>query len=517
MSKIDDGWNFMINQMETSAGALQGQQYVQRVKEEISDLFSALQMDGSEKFNLQVDQLKGFSAETWHAGTFNIDSALKGNSNRAYKLAENGHASVDIKLGSGEEYSLKYYKTAEESAKHQAWNVKQAYSKYLSEAKQRNAKDTLSFTEYCDKYGYNENDIYDVMQSVYRGQGRIIPSDQLEQAKEYLREKIAKEASQVGENRRALYRNYLDTLESITDHIEDKDGTVSYRLTKEQSEKLAQMSKDQSIDLEQFGITTDKLITNKFIINQALKSGYTSAVISLVLQVAPEIFKAIEYAINNDGINVKKLKELGLHALSIEAKGFICGAASSALTISCQAGKLGVALTRVDAPIIGTMTVLLLNTIENSFKVAVGQMKPQAMGIELSKELLISGASIGCGYLFQMAFPELPVLGYMLGSFVGSTMASLIVGIAEKTIISYCVDSGFTCFGLVEQDYVIPQEALEVAGIEVFEYKKFKYEKFQPKSFQFKKFEPRRFAFGGIEIYPIRRGMIGVRKVGYTY
>lgn len=61
-------------------------------------------------------------------------------------------------------------------------------------------------------------------------------------------------------------------------------------------------------------------------------------------------------------------------------------------------------------------------------------------------------------------FPELPGIGFALGSLLGCSVA-VVYNIGKK-LISFCVDTGFTCFGLVEQNYELPEEVLHEMGIE---------------------------------------------------
>lgn len=59
----------------------------------------------------------------------------------------------------------------------------------------------------------------------------------------------------------------------------------------------------------------------------------------------------------------------------------------------------------------------------------------------------------------------------------------------------------FTMFGLVEQDYTLPKEIIEQMGIETFEYESFQYDTFEPDT---------------LDITFLRRGVIGILKVGYV-
>lgn len=116
---------------------------------------------------------------------------------------------------------------------------------------------------------------------------------------------------------------------------------------------------------------------------------------------------------------------------------------------------------------VGAVTVIVLDTMKNSCHVACGKMTTREMGTQLTKEILISSASLAGGTVGQMVLPELPVLGYMLGSFVGSIVASLTINMAEKTILSFCADTGFSFFGLVDQNYELPKEIIERLGLDV--------------------------------------------------
>lgn len=38
--------------------------------------------------------------------------------------------------------------------------------------------------------------------------------------------------------------------------------------------------------------------------------------------------------------------------------------------------------------------------------------------------------------------------------------------VGKNKLISFCKDSGFTCFGLVDQNYAVPEELLKEMGVE---------------------------------------------------
>lgn len=81
--------------------------------------------------------------------------------------------------------------------------------------------------------------------------------------------------------------------------------------------------------------------------------------------------------------------------------------------------------------------------------------------------------------------------------------------------MSFCVDTGFTMFGLVKQDYTLPEDVLKDIGIDVFKYEKFLPVQFQQQCFSAITFERQKFEANTLGIRILRRGVIGVSEVGY--
>ena len=128
--------------------------------------------------------------------------------------------------------------------------------------------------------------------------------------------------------------------------------------------------------------------------------------------------------------------------------------------------------------------------------------------------MYVSACSLIGGGITQ-AFIEVPILGYLIGSFIGSVVGSFTYNIGQKAIVAFCVDSGFTMFGLVEQDYKLPKEVLEKIGIETFDYETFEADSFEPDTFEPETFSVDSFEPDTLDITFLRRGVIGVSKVGY--
>ena len=164
---------------------------------------------------------------------------------------------------------------------------------------------------------------------------------------------------------------------------------------------------------------------------------------------------------------------------------------------------------------IGAAVVLAVETAKNALKVASGEMRGNELTASLIKDAFLATCSIIGGGTIQAILP-IPVLGYMAGSFLGAVIGSVSFQMGEKILIGLCVETGITFFGLVDQNYRLPEEVLVQIGIvpfkpKEFAYKTFEYKKFTPNSFRYDKFK-----FETFDIKPLNRGLVGVKKVGYV-
>jgi hypothetical protein len=504
-SGVRDGWAFVEKNIGSISAAQIGEDYVNDVDATINRLTEDINAKaGSQE---SVETLKGFIAEYWHADTFNIDAALNDSEHKMTILRSNEMGSADVVSNSGDRYSMKYYATGIDSAKQQAVNITQAYHKYLAKS---NSEHPISFEEYKAKYGFTND-----FDAVYEGQGRVIPTDQLNDAIAFLKRQIAEEQARGG-HRTELLKDYVETFQKLTDRIKDSNGVESIPLTKEEAKAIAAVCKSGKFKPEDFGIKLDEIITTEYILQQALKAGYTAATITLVLQLAPEVYKAIDSLIRNGQVDEEQLRKIGFTALSASAKGFIRGSIASSLTIACQSGRLGAQYMNLTPTQIGAMTVIAVDAIRYSFDVASGKMTRQEMSVCLAKEILVSSVALAGGALGQAVLPVLPVIGYWLGSFIGSVVASKAIAVGETQLLSLCVDTGYTFFGLVDQDYTLPKEAEEYLGL-----KSYKVRSYEPRSYKVRSYEPRSYKVRSYEpktlnIVTLRRGIIGVNKIGYV-
>lgn len=325
-----------------------------------------------------------------------------------------------------------------------------------------------------------------------------------------VRKKINEEATKRPEQ----VKRYQETLDLLRDRIKDNKGNESIPLSKGDAEKLASLAKEGEVDPSKLGLTPEELIKYTDVLRQSFKAGLTSATITMVLKVTPEILKAVEYLIKTGELDEEKFKKIGFAALEGASEGFVRGTVSAAITTCCKSGLWGSALKSVDPAIIGSATVLVINTMKNSYKVAIGEMTNYELTNELIKEMFTSTCALALGSVTQ-SFIEIPVLGFMIGSFVGSLAGSFVYHVGYKSAISFSVDTGFTMFGLVDQNYELPEDVMREISIDVFDYDKFDYAKFESTRFEYTKFQADTFQADSLDIHFLRRGVIGVSQIGF--
>lgn len=469
------GWDFYSKLVGSDIVARLGDGYVSKVEEEIEKLVNGLT---SIKSNQSDAQLGGFVAEYWHAGTFNINAVAAGSDHRAYTLGSTEYGSVDITTNWGKNFSSKYMATAEDSLVQQA-----LYNKDLEVPK-------------------------------YQGQERLIPTDQLEDAKNI----GIKRASKNILTRPKVAESYRDANRNLVDRV--SDGNVeSNPLTKKDSMNIAKDIKNDKLDIDNYGVNTENVVKPEYIIKNAIKAGATTAIITVALQVTPELIKVINHLVKTKQLNLQQIKKVGLKALTASAEGFLRGSISCALLIAMETGKFGSLFKNVNPTVLASVVAVVLETVKNSILVASGKMSKREMGMKFVDSVVMSTGFMACmsigGKIGALLGFQVPIVGYIIGSLLGCTVATL-YQIGKNKLISICIDTGFTCFGLVEQNYELPEEYIKELGIDIavvnraiVNTNKINYVEVNRVDSSINK---------PIILYKsLKRGLIGVNKVGYIY
>ena len=430
---FSSGWEYYSKLVGTTIAATKGQNYVKDVNTAIKNFETTMNSSTS---NRGIKQEKGFVAEKWHAETFNIDAVARGVETKAKQLGETGRASVDVKTTAGEKASMKYYATASESASQQAKNILEKYGEYCAKT---DPDKRMTKEEYIGKTDWDQYP--EVYWSIYKDQQRIIPQEQLSDAKKYIDNLITKESGKEGAHRQAKMDGYYETLEHLSDKLESADGTKSIPLSTEDAEAIAEVSKEKKFKPSEYNVTTKSIIKPGYVVNQSLKAGGQSAIIEIAMQTGPEIYQAVKTLIEDGKISEKQLKETGFSALDAGSMGFLEGAISNALLIMCQSGKFGNALTGVSAQTIGNLTVITLDTFIYSYKFYSGEINADEFADLMTEEIAVAVASQAAGTVAQLLIP-LPGV-YFAASLAASIYVSANYSQGKDLVVALTDGYGF--------------------------------------------------------------------------
>lgn len=452
--------------------------YVEQVQKAITDLEKNI--NEHQYINQGIKQFKGYVAEEYTAGTYNIDAIASGSKDRAIVNHENSWGSVDIHTTeSNIEVSSKVYKTARDSAKQQyAFDSETGKSKYYE-------------------------------------QKRLIADDQTGKANKYLDDRYENIDGRTKEGR-AL----KETRENITSQLKNDEGVQSKKFTKKETEDIAKEAKENEngFKAKDHGVTANTAITEQYILKQSFKTGCTAAAVSFAIAITPKVLSALDYLIKTGEVDPDLLQN-GAIALGKGAEGFLSGFVTSELVIHLEKALADSQLFLNNPVVVGALVSIVMSTIKDCIAVSKGHITKREMCNRLVDNVAITasymiGAKIG-GAIVQALAIEFPGVGFLLGSAIGFGIAAA-YNQGKKLALALCVDTGFTFFGLVEQDYTLPAEVLKEIGIEVFDYEDYDYSQFECDTIDIPRFNVDRFEADKFDIVFLRRGVIGISKVGYV-
>lgn len=513
---FEEGYDYAIENLSAYIGGEQTRQvnqpYLDAIKEQIDKLTEAINgYQGNAN-----PQLKGYVAEAWHTYTFNIDAAAKQSGQRAAQVQSNGLGSVDISVGD-DQYSLKYYQTGGKSALAQAHSLEYAYQRYIHKLGEGSEIPTRE--DYLKMNGIDPNT--NMQLGMYEGQARLIPSDQIQDAIKTLNERIQKELNNLNNpNRAETAQRLIEVRDKLTTHISGPNGEQSLELTEKESRILASQAKEGKFDPARYDITLAKKADMMLVCSNAMKAGLNAAWISALLKMVPQLVTVIRKLIQEGYFDFDDLVDAGKSGLSGAKSGFINGFLCAAITSASQLGYMGNAMQSAVnsasfAPCLGVAVVLLYQAMSDGIKCAKGELSGAQYAYNIERSLYVGVGGLAGGLALQSLIP-IPVVSYAVGSMIGSLLGGFVFVAKESVMMSLCVKNGYTVFGIVDQDYTMPDEVRKklgfpVYGYEEYQFKEYEYKRYQPQTFEMKKYDWKR-----MDCVILKRGVIGFRKVGYV-
>ena len=453
-------------------------EHIQQINDAIDRL--AKSINKHPYVNLGVEQFKGYVAEEMHAGTFNIEAIRQGSEHRAWTLQENGYGTVDVETNFGKSYSLKYSNTAQDAENMQAALNPEARA------------------------------------SKYHGQERLVAAEQVEEAKAWAHRRALRNI----ETRPDVSQSHVDTREHLVGKICDGEGVESKELSINEAKQIAREAKEGRFAPENHGYSKSPLLGEMQIqyMKQAMKAGLTATAITAITQLVPEIYKAIDYIIKHGEIDLVGLKKSSKKIISVSGEAFLRGSIAYLVEMAIQKGMLGESIKQVSPSVVGVAVTVIIGTIKDSIMVALGKMTSKEMGVKFMDTLMVSSGylvsmKVG-GAIVQALCPQLPGISYAIGSLLGCSLA-VVYNIGKKKLISFCVDTGFTCFGLVEQNYELPEDVLKEMEVHYIPVPRTEIQRTNVTRTS-TAVQISTSNYETIDITVLRRGVLGVNRIGYV-
>ena len=435
------GWDSAVAFMGNTYSAVVTSEYVATVQAEIEALGTSINSAyGSARTTAQE---AGFAVERWAAGTFNIDAAARGSSNRADVVGSTELGSVDIATNYGEDYSSKFYATAKGSAAAQARlseQAKQLFNQYADY--NYNNPGELTLAEFMDKKGYDPITQDELLSSLYSGQLRIIPANQLDEAVEYLKGRIDRLTAVDGDIASANTKVYQETLKSLRDRLKAPDGTTSKPVSYEEMQAIADLSKKGEFKPEDFGISLSTAIKPTYVLKQAMGTGVEAGIIRAALTTAPDIISIIKQAISNGELDQDALEETGIKGAIAGSEGFVEGAVTSTLVTLAKAGKLGASMSNASPVMIAQFTFIVMEALFDSYSLAKGEITPEEYGCLMADKITISLTATAVSSLTLMALPGSKI-ALIVGSMAGAMLAAGVMNNVKQYSFEMIDGGGF--------------------------------------------------------------------------
>lgn len=465
MNQFKKGYEHVLNNMGGLVGSVEASVYISKVEIAIDNAVDALRAEAAHRNNVSEDYLKGWLAEQWHAETLKISGQARGRNEVWAKVPGNNRPGEDIWYGdstTSKAAEVKYYKSGNDTAKA-------------------------------------------ISRPDYEGSTKIVPSDQ----KNSVRSVAKRLMQQNQESRPAQAAQYEDTSVNADDYLQINNAK-SKPLAETNAKTMAKdFKQDGDIDPDKYELNSKSFIEWTDIARQSGQAALHAAAFSAALAAAPHIWDTINEYIEAGEVDVGALADRGQAVLFSASAAGLRGGVAAGLTASCKSGLLGEAIKSVSPSAIGMATTMTLNAIGYSMKLQQGRITQQEFAHNCVRDtfalsLGMSGASIG-----QILFP-VPVLGALAGNIVGSTLGAVAFEGANHVIMGVCEESGWTFFGLVDQDFVVSDDVLQLCGYDLFSKRSF-----QTQSFSTTSFSVRSFTCNSLSFQPVRRGVIKFSSIGY--
>lgn len=330
-----------------------------------------------------IGSAQGFFAENWHTETFNVDAVL----NRMDGVV------AEIKKTKGMPWLSKEPDLLIKDLKNHDKIIEEIGSKSY-----KNGKDSVD------------------AQKGYGDQTRLIPTDQMEDAKKYIDHQVIKGVSTGRDNRVANAQELENIRDKLTDRIKYGNAESQPLGRKESEAKLKETLREGKIEIQ-------PQIDATHIIEESLRSGAVAAGITISMFVVPRIYNVIVQRCRNGEWPSNAVQSIfnGIGSKTIEAG--LRGCIATSITMSAKAGLLGEVARSLDPTLIGTLTFITIEGAKDFTKLRKGELTGDLFTDSMLRKSVSATAGAYGAFLGQLVIP-VPVVGAMAGAMLGSIIAN---------------------------------------------------------------------------------------------
>jgi hypothetical protein len=360
------------------SGAMAGEDYVDAVDGAISALSKMIDDVATQYGNNSIHSAKGFLAEAFHVGTFNVDAARRGlHEVVAERVGDNGPVDARVHVGADHtDYQIKYYRNPGETAK------------------------ALSDPQ-------------------YGGMGKVGPADQVDS----IRDEALARADRIEANRPEQAAQLRDTADHAGGHLEG-GGARSHSLDHDEALRLARDGQRGNVNLRDHGISLDQVIEPLDVAREAAKAGASAVAISAAMAAAPHVIATLRSAYEGDRERaIASLKAAANEGVHGGGAGFLRGAVASGVQVVCRTGLLGEAARSVSPGAVGAMTAMVLRAMVDAYRLSRGEISAGQFADRTAGGCAAGTAGM-YGAVAGQALIPIPIVGALVGSLVGSLIGS---------------------------------------------------------------------------------------------
>lgn len=463
MSSFRRDFRHIAHNLGSGVAAGEAEAYAKRVEAVFEDVVAEMGRLADNKKGLHY--AKGDVAEAWHAGTFNVDAVRRGADSSAFAPRDASPVDVVVRgaKGPGEAAQLKYYRSAEDTAK------------------------AISHPKYKDL------------------EQMVVPSEQVEG----VREAAARLAARNAETR----PDVADLYSRVRDKADDRlrlDGTESRPLSEREARDIVKdMRQNGEVDRDALGLTPQQVIQWDDLLRETTTAAVRAAVLSAALQAAPHLVDIGRKVLETGELEVADFSPLARELPATLLRSGIAGGLSATLVSAAKMGALGTGLQSIDPTFVAAGVTLAISSFETSFLAACGEITWPVAAARISQDGLVLASALGGAALGQALIP-IPMLGAMIGNIAGAVVARLVIDQVGGVVLGIAAETGWTLFGLVEQDHQVPPHLLVESGWSVLDVRKF-----QPSQLRIQKFQPMTLTPRTINFQVLRRGVVAFGRVAY--